>query len=123
MSFELAHLVAALTVCVFVGSTAWAITDARQRGRTGVGVVMMIALFGPFAALMWVVMRPKFALVERRVGDYDHPEDALVAAAKLDALGEWDHAAALYEHAAIHWPEHRPYVVSCLARLQRMKAL
>jgi len=117
------HLIAAVTVAVFVASTAWAITDARRRGRTGGAIVLMIALFGPFAALMWLVMRPKDALVERQAADYDHPDDVLIAAGKLDALGEWDHAAALYEYAALHWPEHRPYVVNCLARLQRMKAL
>jgi hypothetical protein len=123
MQPEIRHLAALATVAVFVASTAWAITDARRRGRTGGAIVMMIALFGPFAALMWLVMRPKAALTERRAIDYDHPDDALAAAAKLDALGEWDHAAALYEHAAIHWPEHRLYVVHCLARLQQMKTL
>jgi hypothetical protein len=117
------HLVAALTVAVFVSSTAWAITDARQRGRTGVGIVLMIALCGPFGALMWVVMRPKTSLLDCLPRDYDHPDDALAAAAKLDALGEWGHAAALYQHAAITWPEHRPYVVHCLARLELMQSL
>jgi hypothetical protein len=123
MSPNTSLFMAAATVAIFVVSTAWAITDARQRGRTGAGIVMMIALFGPFAAFMWLAMRPKMALLDRRTSDYDHPEDALAAASKLDALGEWEHAAVLYEHAAIHWPEHRPYVIQCLARLRRMQAL
>jgi hypothetical protein len=123
MQFETYHLLAALTLAIFVSSTAWAITDARRRGRTGVGVVLMIALFGPFAALMWLVMRPKGSLIERLPVDYDYPDDALAAASKLDALGEWEHATALYQHAAISWPEHRPYVVQCLARLHQMQAL
>jgi hypothetical protein len=120
---EYRQLAAALTVAVFVSSTAWAITDARRRGRSGVGIVLMIALCGPFGALMWVVMRPQGLLLDRLPVDYDHPDDALAAAAKLDALGEWEHAAALYQHAALSWPEHRPYAVHCLARLKLMQSL
>jgi hypothetical protein len=123
MHAELRHLTPALATALCVTLVAWAITDARRRGRTGGAIVLLLALFGPLSALLWLVMRPKTAVIDRREADYDNADDALAAAAQLDHLGEWGAAAMLYQHAAARWPEHRPYVVQCLARIIQKQAM
>jgi hypothetical protein len=110
-------------MAVVVAAIAWAITDARRRGRTGGAIVLLLALFGPLSALLWLVMRPKTAVIDRNEADYDNADDALAAASQLDHLGEWRAAALLYQHAAARWPEHRPYVVQCLARIWQKQAI
>ena len=115
MPRELLNLAVFFGMAIVVAAIAWAITDARRRGRTGGAIVLLLALFGPLSALLWLVMRPKTAVIDRNEADYDNADDALAAAAQLDHLGEWRAAAHLYQHAAARWPEHRPYVVQCLA--------
>jgi hypothetical protein len=122
MQVDAHYLRPALFVAAFVTAAAWAVTDARRRGRTGFAVVLLLALFGPLSALLWLVMRPKIALIDRPADDYDNAEDALTAAAQLDHLGEWDRAVDLYYSAAARWPEHRRYVVRSLAHIRQKES-
>jgi hypothetical protein len=123
MPLDVRHLAAVFSMAIVVTAIAWAITDARRRGRTGGAIVLLLALFGPLSALLWLVMRPKTAVIDRHEADYDNPDDALAAAAQLDHLGEWGAAALLYQHAADRWPEHRPYVVQCLACIWQKQSM
>jgi hypothetical protein len=123
MPFDFRSLAPALATVLCVIFIAWAITDARRRGRTGGAIVLLLALFGPLSALLWLVMRPNTTVIDRGEADYDNADDALAAAAQLDHLGEWRAAAVLYQHAAARWPEHRPYVVQCLALIWQKQAM
>jgi len=46
--------------------------------------------------------------------DYSNPDDAIAAASKLEARGEWDAAVELYRQVAERWPERGEYVRQCI---------
>jgi hypothetical protein len=101
---------------------SWAIGDAQKRGHGGGLVVLLFWLFGPLAALIWLVTRPKETLFEQRPESYDDPEDAMAAASRLDSLGDWSAASKLYQSIGERWPEHSEYVGNCLADVRRKQA-
>jgi hypothetical protein len=107
--------VAMLAVAIaYLAIVAWAIGDAQRRGYGGGIVVLLFWLFGPFAALVWLICRPTKSLLERSPDDYHDPDDAIAAASRLDSLGDWDAAIALYRSAAKRWPEHANYIGNCI---------
>ncbi len=120
------HLVAVACVGFFltgyIGVGAWAVGDAQNRGQTGALVVFLFYLFGPLSALVWLMVRPRKTLAERLPCEYANAEDALAAATRLDMLGDWERAIAVYETAAQQWPEHQPYIDQCVARIQKKQA-
>ena len=109
-------------VVAYLGGVAWAIGDAQRRGYGGGIVVLLFWLFGPFAALVWLICRPTQSLLERSPDDYHDPEDAIAAASRLDSLGDWDAAIALYRSAAERWPEHAKYIENCINDIIEKKA-
>jgi tetratricopeptide (TPR) repeat protein len=84
---------------------------------------LLFWLFGPFSALIWLLVRPRTKVVDRVPDDYSNPDDALAAAARLDQLGEWDAAITLYENAAKRWPDHHDYIANCLQQIKEKQAL
>jgi hypothetical protein len=108
---------------VYVAPIAWAVSDARKRGYSGAIIVVFFVLFGPLSALVWLLGRPRGKLMDRPPEEYANAEDALVAASRLDQLGEWDAAIAMYERAADQWPDQRDYIASCIGRIREKRAL
>lgn len=106
----------------YLWSVAWAIGDAQKRGQSGGSIVLLFWLFGPLAALIWFIVRPKQTLIDRSPTDYDNPDDAMTAASRLDSLGDWNDAIKLYRSAAQRWPEHEPYISNCISELDRKLA-
>src|SRR5262245_46837841 len=80
---------------VYGGCAAWVIGDAQKRGYSDTALFLLIWLCGPLSALIWLLVRPRTKLVERPAQDYANADDALVAASKLDMLGDWDEAIEL----------------------------
>jgi hypothetical protein len=101
-------------LAVYAGSVAWLVGDAHQRGYSGIAPFFLLWICWPVSALIWILVHPRIKLVERPVDDYANADDALVAASKLDMLGEWDGAIALYQQVAARWPEHENYVRECI---------
>jgi hypothetical protein len=116
----LAYTIAFLVV--YGGSVGWVVRDAQERGYSGAALILLVWLCGPLAALIWLLVRPRTKLVERPVHGYATDDDALVAASKLDMLGDWDEATALYQHAAARWPEHGGYIEECIKVINDKKA-
>jgi len=103
----------------YLWTVSWAISDAQKRGHGGGFVVFLFWLFGPLAALIWLIARPSETLLERGPETYTDPDNAMAAAARLDSLGDWDAAVKLYGSVAERWPEHSEYVGNCLSDVQR----
>jgi hypothetical protein len=59
----------------------------------------------------------------RPAADYSNPDDVLAAAARLEQLGEWDAAIALYEKAAGRCPSHNGNIAACIRRISEKRAL
>ncbi len=119
-------LVGLVILAVSVGSLyvvciAWAVGDAQKRGQSGALVVGFFASLGPFAAVLWLLVRPLFKPVIRSAMDRGHPDDTLAAAFQLDMAGDWDAAAALYGEVAKRWPEHEPYVRGRIAEIEEKR--
>ena len=57
LSFPLPVILVAAAV-LYVDLPAWAITDAQKRGYSGGLVLLLVALFGPVGAILWLVIRP-----------------------------------------------------------------
>ncbi len=55
--------------------------------------------------------------------DFDNPDDALAAAARLDMRGEWNASIDLYRRVAARWPEHAEYVGRCVDRIAEKQSL
>ena len=102
------------SIVAYAGSAAWVVGDAQKRGYSGGVLFLLVWLCGPLSALIWLFVRPSTRLVDRPVHDYTNADDAMEAASKLDMLGDWDEAIALYEYAAARWPEHEDYVRKCI---------
>ena len=118
----IAFACAGIAIMAFFAPVAWTVSDAQRHGYMG-SVVPLILLFGPLAALIWLVSRPRLRLAERNPDDYSSPEDALDAAARLDQFGEWEAAIALYENVAKRWLDQKRYVAACLQQLKWKQAL
>ncbi|QDU96487.1 hypothetical protein [Lignipirellula cremea] len=106
----------------YIWVVSWAINDAQKRGYGSGLIVVLFWIFGPVAAVIWLIARPTETLVQRAPKSYDDPEDALAAASRLDSLGDWDAAAELYTSVAERWPEHRKYAGNCLAEVKQKLA-
>jgi hypothetical protein len=109
-------------LAVYAGSVAWLVGDAHKRGYSGIAPFFLLWICWPVSALIWLLVRPRTKLVERPLDDYANADDALVAASKLDMLGEWDGAIALYQQVAARWPEHENYVRECIKAIDGKKA-
>jgi hypothetical protein len=105
----------------FCGLAAWAVGDAQKRGRSGGMIILLFLLCGPLCPLIWLIVRPRTTLVDRPPQEYTNADDALAAASKLDMLGDWDEAIALYQSAASRWPEHALYVIECINSINRKR--
>jgi hypothetical protein len=124
------NIVPVILVCVamfaviggYLWTVAWAIGDAQRRGQGGGFIVFLFWLFGPLAALVWLILRPKQSLIERTPDDYTDPDDALAAASRLDSLGDWDAAVALYRSVAARWPEHSIYADNCISEVTQKQS-
>ena len=108
---------------IYFVPAAWAVGDAQKRGQSGIAMIVLFWLFGPFSALIWLAMRSKQTMTQREPATYDNPDDALDSAARLDQLGEWDAAIALYQDASSRWPEHRDYVEACIESIRGKQSL
>lgn len=62
--FILAALVASVVMCA---------TDAKRRGKSPWLVTLMVILFFPIGAFVWLAMRPKIARAENSVRKPDLP--------------------------------------------------
>jgi hypothetical protein len=71
----------------------------------------------------WRNLRPRLTTRPRCAGEYDNPEDALAAAARLEKRGEWDDAINHYRQAAARWPEHNEYAQECSNRVAQRQSL
>ena len=106
----------------YIWLVAWAVGDAQKRGDNGCLPIILLFCLGPFGALFWLMLRPGPSLSRHSPIDYSNPDDALVAASRLDSLGDWDAAIAVYRNVAVHWPEHATYVENCVADIRHKQA-
>jgi len=118
LAISLAVVLTAAFAAAYLGIVVWAIGDAQKRGQSGCLFLFLFWLFGPFAALVWLIVRPSTTVEQRPHDDYTNAEDALAAASRLDQLGEWHKAISLYESAAHRWPEHKDYAFECQKRVK-----
>lgn len=121
----IAAVIAALVLFASVWSISWMIGDAQKRGQTGCLPILLVALWGPLAAVVWLavwlVFRPK-RLVDKAPNHYQNAEDALSAASRLDTQGDWDAAIELYQFSAERWPEHQSYIEQCVDQIRKKQA-
>ena len=110
-------------VGVHLWCVAWVIGDSQERGAGGGGTLFLIWMFGPLAALIWLLTRPSTTVAERPANSYDNADDALAAAARLDKLGDWEAALEIYQDAAQRWPEHGDYIESCVTAIREKQTL
>ena len=101
----------------YLAIIAWAIGDAQKRGYTGCGVLVLFWLCGPLTIPLWFLIRPRKVLDLSPI-DFETPEDALEAAARLDNLGDWDAAIELYLWIVDRWPEHTDYIAACMRAIE-----
>ena len=85
--------------------------------------MLLMWLFGPPSAIVWLIVQPGAKLTERDPTGYSNAEDALAAASRLDTLGDWEAATAIYQGAAIRWPEHEEYIQRCLEHVREKQSL
>lgn len=57
------------------------------------------------------------------IESYTTPDDAIAAASKLDAQGEWAAAIDLYNQAAQRWPEYAEYTQGCIDSVSEKQSL
>ena len=109
-------------LAIWCAVVSWAIRDANKRGKTGCFMLVLFWLFGPLAVIVWLMIRPT-QLTHRRPDSYATPDDALAAASRMDMLGDWDAAIALYEFVGRHCPEHRDYAAASVQKIKEKQAL
>jgi hypothetical protein len=113
----------ALFMAAYIAPAAWAVGDAHKRGKGGAIIAPLFWLFGPLSAIVWLVIRPSATLIQRSAENFTTADDALAAAARLDQLGEWDAATALYQKASEQWPENRDYIAQCINQIKHKQGL
>ena len=106
----------------YVASAAWAVGDAQKRGQSGGALIFLLWIFGPLAAIVWLIVRPRDALIDQPPKSYDNADDMISAASRLEMLGEWNTAIVMYQQAASQWPEHERYAQECIGRIKRKQA-
>ncbi len=62
-------------------------------------------------------------IADRAPGNYIDPNEAIAAAVRLDMLGDWEAAIALFETAAQNWPEHQRSIERCIRYIHQKQAL
>jgi hypothetical protein len=107
-----------------------------KRERYGMALAaasaMMVPVLGPCFGLTLPIGIWTFVLLRRDgvhetfstttnpvPSETDNADDAIAAASKLDAIGEWHASIAAYRVAAERWPEHAAYIGNCIASVQR----
>ena len=110
-----------ISASIYVGCAALLFADARKRGYSGVAVVVLFTLLGPFMAFVWIFVRPKAKIAVRPPTAYTNPDDALTAAFQLDMQGDWEAAIAHYREVARRWPKHEHYVLGCIDRIEEKR--
>jgi hypothetical protein len=119
----LSLLLATVILGLWIASAVWAVRDAKKRRAIG-RIILVFVLTVPFAPLLWLLVRPhRVRIGEGEPNTYDNPDEAIAEAVKLDALGDWDQAIALYRDAAIRWPEHSEYIQNSIGRIEAKRAL
>ena len=115
--------VVALSVvaAAFTGSIAWGLRDFRSRDA-GFVWLLLLWIFSPLTIIAWFMLRPE-KLSSRTVEDFDHAEDQIEAAVKLDSLGDVEEAYQLLTDALMRWPDHYDYVTTLLNDLKRRRPL
>jgi hypothetical protein len=108
---------------ITLGSISWTMRDAQKRGQSGGTTLLLLWLFGPFSALLWLMIRPRTTMAERPTTIYTTADDALESASKLDQLGEWDAAIALYETISQKWPDNSDYVSQCMKQIRQKQSV
>lgn len=107
-----------ITICAaYLRSVAWAVGDAQRRGQSGGVIVLLFCLLGPFASLSWLILRPRRTLLEKLPSEYNDPDEAISAAARLNFLGDWDASINFYHSIADRWPEHAEYSGNCIGSI------
>lgn len=107
---------------LYLWAVSWVIFDAHSRGTAKSLPLFLFGLFGPLAVAVWLVVRPSQRLAEKRPIDYADADDALAAAARLDMLGDWEEALALYQTSAQRWSEHRAYIEQCIEQINKKRS-
>ena len=107
---------------LYLWVVSWVISDAQKRGTTGGLPIFLFWFFGPLAVAVWLVVRPSQRLAEKQSVDYSNADDALAAASRLDTLGDWDQALALYQTSAQRWPEHQAYIERCVEQINEKRS-
>ena len=107
---------------LYVWSIAWAIGDAQKRGHAGCLPICLFVCLGPFAIVGWLLLRPGKRVADKQFEDYEDADDALSAAHRLEMLGDWDAAIALYRHCAERYPEHKLYVEQCIEQIKEKQS-
>jgi hypothetical protein len=105
----------------YLWTVSWAIGDATKRGHGRGHVLFLFWLFGPLAALVWLIVRPTHTLVERGAHVYASADDAIAAASRLDSIGELDAAIELLQTVVERWPDYRAYAVNCISAIERKR--
>jgi hypothetical protein len=112
---------------------AWSMLKRRRYRLAVIGAwSLMVPLFGPWFGLtfplgIWLVVllrrdsiRGAFLpSLERDPEAFSDPEEAIAAATKLDSMGDWDDAIAIYRRVASRWPEHASYAENCISAINR----
>ncbi len=58
----------------------------------------------------------------KRFDQCQNAEEALLAAYRLDMLGNWEEAMKAYRLSAERWPEHRRYIDQCIEGIKRKQS-
>ena len=95
--------------------------DTRMGWYSRGVLFLLLWLCGPVSARIWSFLRAGVTLAERPVHDYSNADDAIDAASKLDMIGDWDEAVALYQYTAARWPEHQGYVKECINEINNKR--
>ena len=86
-------------------------------------VVALADRYSLYPRFNWVFFRLKWMVLHRSFDDYDHPDDVIAAARKLDWRGDWTASINLYRRIAERWPEQAEYMQQCIDRVAEKQSL